>query len=79
MTIALQGRKLIVPPALQFVADRLLVQLGCNKIYKVSCPFDFMELISLEQKTNFFESRNASYSLDSNKKNDDVFSFNAEF
>ena len=64
---------------IEFVADRLLVQLGCNKIYKVSCPFDFMELISLEQKTNFFESRNASYSLDSNKKNDDVFSFDAEF
>lgn len=64
---------------IEFVADRLLIQLGCNKIYKVSCPFDFMELISLEQKTNFFESRNASYSLDSNKKNDDVFNFNVEF
>ena len=64
---------------IEFVADRLLVQLGCNKIYKVGCPFDFMELISLEQKTNFFESRNASYSLDSNKKNDDVFNFDAEF
>ena len=36
-------------------------------------------IISLEQKTNFFESRNASYSLDSNKKNDNVFSFDAEF
>ena len=64
---------------IEFVADRLLVQLGCNKIYKVSCPFDFMELISLEQKTNFFESRVQSYSLDSNVKNDDVFSFDADF
>jgi len=60
---------------IEFVADRLLVQLGCNKIYKVSCPFDFMELISLEQKTNFFESRNASYSLDSNIKDENNFNF----
>ena len=64
---------------IEFVADRLLVQLGCNKIYKVNCPFDFMELISLEQKTNFFESRVQSYSLDSNVKNDDVFNCNADF
>ena len=40
---------------IQFVADRLVVQLGGEKIYKVSNPFDFMELISLEGKTNFFE------------------------
>ena len=45
-----------------FVADRLLVQLGAEKVYKVSNPFDFMELISLEGKTNFFEKKVSEYS-----------------
>lgn len=43
---------------IKFVADRLCVQLGYKKIYNVVNPFDFMELISLESKTNFFEKRN---------------------
>jgi len=47
---------------IQFVADRLAVQLGVPKIYKVSNPFDFMELISLEGKTNFFEKKVSEYS-----------------
>jgi ribonucleotide reductase beta subunit family protein with ferritin-like domain len=47
---------------IQFVADRLLVQLGVEKVYKVSNPFDFMELISLEGKTNFFEKKVSEYS-----------------
>jgi ribonucleoside-diphosphate reductase beta chain len=47
---------------IQFVADRLLVQLGLEKRYKVSNPFDFMELISLEGKTNFFEKKVSEYS-----------------
>ena len=47
---------------IQFVADRLLVQLGTEKIYKVTNPFDFMELISLEGKTNFFEKKVSEYS-----------------
>jgi ribonucleoside-diphosphate reductase beta chain len=47
---------------IEFVADRLLVQLGCEKVYKVSNPFDFMELISLEGKTNFFEKKVSEYS-----------------
>ena len=47
---------------IQFVADRLLVQLGSEKIYKVTNPFDFMELISLEGKTNFFEKKVSEYS-----------------
>ena len=42
---------------IEFVADRLLLQLGYDKIYSVSCPFDFMENISIEGKTNFFEKR----------------------
>jgi ribonucleoside-diphosphate reductase beta chain len=47
---------------IEFVADRLLVQLGCEKVYRVSNPFDFMELISLEGKTNFFEKKVSEYS-----------------
>jgi ribonucleoside-diphosphate reductase subunit M2 len=47
---------------IQFVADRLLVQLGAPKAYKVANPFDFMELISLEGKTNFFEKKVSEYS-----------------
>ena len=47
---------------IRFVADRLAQQLGLQKIYKVSNPFDFMELISLEGKTNFFEKKVSEYS-----------------
>jgi ribonucleoside-diphosphate reductase beta chain len=46
---------------IEFCADRLLVQLGCNKYYNASNPFDFMELISVQNKTNFFEKRTAEY------------------
>ncbi|MFN5209051.1 MAG: ribonucleoside-diphosphate reductase small subunit [Bacteroidota bacterium] len=46
---------------IEFVADRLLVSLGCTKHYNTSNPFDFMELISLQNKTNFFEKRVAEY------------------
>ena len=47
---------------IQFVADRLLVQLGCSKVWNAENPFDFMETISLEGKTNFFEKRVGDYS-----------------
>ena len=47
---------------IQFVADRLLVQFGYNKIYNNENPFDFMELISMRTKTNFFEKRVGEYS-----------------
>jgi len=47
---------------IEFVADRLAVQLGCSKIYKTANPFDFMDLISLEGKTNFFEKKVSEYS-----------------
>lgn len=46
---------------IEFVADRLLLQLGYSKIYNVSNPFDFMETISLTGKTNFFERRVGEY------------------
>ncbi|MFY8033905.1 MAG: ribonucleotide-diphosphate reductase subunit beta, partial [Flexibacteraceae bacterium] len=46
---------------IEFVADRLLVSLGVNKHYGSANPFDFMELISLQGKTNFFEQRVSDY------------------
>lgn len=47
---------------IEFVADRLAVQLGLKKIYGTANPFDFMDLISLEGKTNFFEKKVSDYS-----------------
>jgi ribonucleoside-diphosphate reductase subunit M2 len=64
---------------IQFVADRLCLQLGYDKIYGTANPFPFMELISLESKTNFFEKRVADYALATKDKDDDIFEFNAEF
>merc|ERR1719195_1955755 len=46
---------------IEFVADRLLTALGCSKLYGASNPFDWMELISLQGKTNFFEKRVGEY------------------
>ena len=46
---------------LEFVTDRLLVELGCERVYNASNPFDFMDMISLQGKTNFFEKRVAEY------------------
>jgi len=46
---------------LEFVADRLLVELGCDRVYNTSNPFDFMDMISLQGKTNFFEKKVAEY------------------
>ncbi len=46
---------------IEFVADRLLNELGCPKIYNSTNPFDFMEMISLQGKTNFFEKRVGEY------------------
>jgi ribonucleoside-diphosphate reductase beta chain len=46
---------------IEFVADRLLMEVGCDKVYNANNPFDFMELISLQGKTNFFEKRVGEY------------------
>ena len=46
---------------LEFVADRLLLEFGCEKEYEATNPFDFMEMIPLEGKTNFFEKRVSEY------------------
>ena len=64
---------------IQFVADRLCKQLGYEKIYKVTNPFDFMELISLESKSNFFERRISEYALADKTDSRDAFEFNEEF
>jgi len=63
---------------IQFVADRLCVQLGYKKIYNVTNCFPWMTLISLESKTNFFEKKSDAYAL-ANKKSDDAFDFNDDF
>jgi ribonucleoside-diphosphate reductase beta chain len=66
---------------IEFVADRLLVALGCTKQYMVSNPFDFMELISLNGKTNFFEKRVAEYQKAGvmSQKDKNVFSLEEDF
>ena len=46
---------------IRFVADRLLLQLGYDKLYNVANPFSWMEMISMEGKTNFFEKRVGEY------------------
>ena len=60
---------------IEFVADRLCVQLGYEKIYNSACPFDFMEMISIEGKTNFFEKRVGEYALAIKNQDDQVAAF----
>ena len=64
---------------IEFVADRLCLQLGYDKIYNSANPFDFMELISIESKVNFFERTNSEYALANKTVDKDVFDFNADF
>jgi ribonucleotide reductase beta subunit family protein with ferritin-like domain len=66
---------------IQFVADRLVVQLGYPKLYQVGNPFDFMDLISMEGKTNFFEKKVSEYSKPGvgMKKEDMVIRLDDEF
>ena len=59
---------------IEFVADRLCTQLGYPKIYQSTNPFSWMEMISLEGKTNFFEKRVGEYALANTEKTDDMFS-----
>lgn len=71
---------------LEFVTDRLLVELECDKVYNVSNPFDFMDMINLQGKTNFFEKRVGEYqkagvmnSTKDDKSEVDAFSLDADF
>ena len=58
---------------IEFVADRLCVQLGYGKIFQASNPFAFMEMISVEGKTNFFEKKVGEYALASKSSKQDLF------
>lgn len=64
---------------IEFVADRLCVQLGYDKIFNSTNPFDFMELISVETKVNFFERTNSEYALANKTVDNNVFDFSADF
>jgi len=64
---------------IEFVADRLCLQLGYDKIYNSVNPFDFMELISMDSKVNFFERTNSEYALANKTIEGDVFDFSADF
>jgi ribonucleoside-diphosphate reductase subunit M2 len=64
---------------IEFVGDRLSMQLGCEKIYGATNPFDFMELISIDTKVNFFERTNSAYALANKEIDIDVFDFTADF
>ncbi len=66
---------------IEFVADRLLTTLGCAKVYNATNPFDFMEMISLQGKTNFFEKRVAEYQKSGvmSTKEDNVFKLDEDF
>ena len=67
---------------LEFVADRLLVELGCEREYNTTNPFDFMDMISLQGKTNFFEKKVAEYQKAGVMNTDtdaQKISFDAEF
>ncbi|MGO3241205.1 MAG: ribonucleoside-diphosphate reductase small subunit [Sphingobacteriaceae bacterium] len=67
---------------IEFVADRLLVALGCKKVWNATNPFDFMELISLQGKTNFFERRVGEYQktgVAQGAKENNSFSLDEEF
>ena len=68
---------------IEFVADRLLVELGNEKIFNVTNPFDFMDMISLQGKTNFFEKRVGEYQkagvLNQSSEEDNSFNLDADF
>ena len=64
---------------IEFIADRLSVQICGDKVYNSENPFDFMELISVEGKTNFFEKRVGEYALANKDKNEDTFNLDGVF
>lgn len=67
---------------IEFVADRLLQSLGCSKYFNATNPFDFMEMISLQGKTNFFEKRVAEYQkagVMNKKEENNIFNLDEDF
>lgn len=82
LPVALIGmNNILMKQYIEFVADRLCVELNCKKIYNVVNPFDFMENISLEGKTNFFEKKVGEYQKCGvmSKKEDNCFTLDADF
>jgi len=75
--------KVLMTQYIKFVADRLLVSLGCTKLYNVTNPFDWMELISMQGKTNFFERRVGEYQkagvMNADKEDNITFTLDADF
>nr|CAB3486642.1 unnamed protein product [Digitaria exilis] len=62
LPVALVGMNdVLMNQYIEFVADRLLMSPECRKMYNVANPFDWMELISLQGKTNYFEKRIGDY------------------
>jgi ribonucleotide reductase beta subunit family protein with ferritin-like domain len=64
---------------IEYVGDRLMLQLGFDKIYLTANPFDFMELISIDSKANFFERTVSAYALANKEVKGDVFDFSTDF
>lgn len=65
---------------IEFVANRLCLQLGYDKLYEnVACPFEFMEMISLDDKVNFFEKTNTQYALSNQQIVGNPFDFLTDF
>jgi ribonucleotide reductase beta subunit family protein with ferritin-like domain len=70
---------LLMQQYIEFVTDRLCLQLGYDKLFNSANPFDFMELISIESKVNFFERTNSEYALANKTVDAGIFDFTAEF
>ena len=64
---------------IQFVADRVCLQLGYDKIWNVGNPFSYMETISIERKSNFFECRVSEYALANKEQTGDIFEMDGDF
>jgi ribonucleoside-diphosphate reductase beta chain len=66
---------------IEFVAERLLISLNCKKLFEVENPFPWMDLISLQGKTNFFEKRVGDYKKAGigNDQKDKIFSTDEDF
>ncbi len=64
---------------IEFIADRLCLQLGYDKIYDTKNPFEFMNMISLEGKTNFFERVVSDYALANKTMSDNIFEMDDAF
>ena len=67
---------------IEFVADRLLTELNCAKVFNATNPFDFMDMINLQGKTNFFEKRVGEYQkagVANNSSSEQTFSMDEDF